>query len=41
MTEMNPNNGNETILDNFSQMIFKSDNNFNWSQNAKVFQELS
>ena len=38
MTEVNPNNGNETKLGIFSWDIFKSDIIFHWSQVTKTFQ---
>ena len=38
MTKVNPNNGNETKSDIFSWGIFKSDINFHWPQNIKIFQ---
>ena len=37
MTEVNPNDGNETKSDIFSYGIFKSDIIFHWSQNTKIF----
>ena len=37
MTEVNPNNGNETKSDIFSWDIFKSDTIFHWWQNTDIF----
>ena len=38
MTELNPNDGNETKSDIFSWDIFKSDITFHWSQNTIILQ---
>ena len=38
MTEVDPNNRNETKPDITSWDIFKSDIIFHWSQNIKIFQ---
>ena len=40
MNTVKPNNGTETKSGIFLGNMFKSDINFHWSQNAKIFQRL-